>query len=118
MTHNAADMAVVLCVGGVRIVERGLQDASGKIDVVHAGVVVGIDGGRADAPLSAVDGLSDLGELAVTLELNRTLGVAEGIPAHDGEFGVVAPVVGIADLIDRKSTRLNSSHLGISYAVF
>src|SRR5262245_64293139 len=30
----------------------------------------------------------------------------------------VLDVVGVARAIDRKSTRLNSSHLGISYAVF
>src|SRR5256885_3663104 len=32
--------------------------------------------------------------------------------------GVVVPVVVRRELIDRKSTRLNSSHLVISYAVF
>src|ERR1039458_10731385 len=32
--------------------------------------------------------------------------------------GVVTPVAGGEANIDRKSTRLNSSHLGISYAVF
>src|SRR5438045_7118972 len=31
---------------------------------------------------------------------------------------LVADGAGIVDLLDRKSTRLNSSHLGISYAVF
>src|SRR5437899_8587845 len=36
-----------------------------------------------------------------------------GLPA-----GAVADIVDRRRLLDRKSTRLNSSHLGISYAVF
>src|SRR5262245_65123647 len=37
--------------------------------------------------------------------------------AHDAQG--CSPALGeVADQIDRKSTRLNSSHLGISYAVF
>src|SRR5256885_7637405 len=33
-------------------------------------------------------------------------------------IGVIKQHVDLADLVDRKSTRLNSSHLVISYAVF
>src|SRR5262245_63766940 len=45
------------------------------------------------------------------------------VPIRDSRFGsdrVVTPYVGynFELLTDRKSTRLNSSHLGISYAVF
>src|SRR5258705_7758932 len=36
-------------------------------------------------------------------------------PAKDG---ITVPEPQVYDLVDRKSTRLNSSHLGISYAVF
>src|SRR5947199_5584746 len=52
-------------------------------------------------------------------------GVCEGdLPAAGGRgYGLVVRrpgdfVAGFGDLGDRKSTRLNSSHLGISYAVF
>src|SRR2546430_2869083 len=40
--------------------------------------------------------------------------------AHYAERGIVkrVPGVGVVDEIDRKSTRLNSSHSQISYAVF
>src|SRR3712207_8862532 len=41
---------------------------------------------------------------------------------HGGEdrmvLGSVRAVIGIASVVDRKSTRLNSSHANISYAVF
>src|ERR1035441_7843010 len=44
-------------------------------------------------------------------------------PRHDRRIGLQWPQTGVApvhseQVIDRKSTRLNSSHLGISYAVF
>src|SRR5690554_7790341 len=41
-------------------------------------------------------------------------------PAHDPAQHVAAPLVGREDPVrqDRKSTRLNSSHVRISYAVF
>src|SRR5258705_8158748 len=42
--------------------------------------------------------------------------VAEGV-GGDGVFQQLG-VDGLEQAIDRKSTRLNSSHLGISYAVF
>src|SRR5256885_5876685 len=43
----------------------------------------------------------------------RTLGTA-----RTGAYFSVAPLFGVALSLDRKSTRLNSSHLVISYAVF
>src|SRR5690625_5326286 len=35
-----------------------------------------------------------------------------------GKFGEDGRIQGLLDMIDRKSTRLNSSHVAISYAVF
>src|ERR1035438_8154798 len=49
-----------------------------------------------------------VGELDVELAIAAVLGIVEGSVAD----GVLAAH------LDRKSTRLNSSHLGISYAVF
>src|SRR3712207_7191989 len=40
------------------------------------------------------------------------------IPAHKHQAGAEMHYVIEGDLIDRKSTRLNSSHANISYAVF
>src|SRR5258705_9355514 len=43
----------------------------------------------------------------------------ERVPGSGGALRAGAPRLdGILDVRDRKSTRLNSSHLGISYAVF
>src|SRR3712207_7243588 len=43
-----------------------------------------------------------------------------GVPADEGEVGEVVPpdLVQARHQLDRKSTRLNSSHANISYAVF
>src|SRR5256885_13288108 len=49
-------------------------------------------------------------------QLHRAGGVDEGIVGR-GVGGVVA-AAGVDHVLDRKSTRLNSSHLVISYAVF
>src|SRR5690606_41465725 len=62
------------------------------------------------------DDAHDLGERGVGLE---AVGVVEGVGDHDqlvglGQFGEGFE----ACLQDRKSTRLNSSHVKISYAVF
>src|SRR5262245_63989443 len=48
-----------------------------------------------------------------SIELDRVLGIAA-----QTSFRAVAVLPAILLLVDRKSTRLNSSHLGISYAVF
>src|SRR5205814_10398142 len=52
-------------------------------------------------------------ELAGGDALFPVVGIRVGL---DGQFAV-EPVLDLA-VLDRKSTRLNSSHLGISYAVF
>src|SRR5215813_14819752 len=49
-----------------------------------------------------------------TLSLHDALPIAGGTPADDGCPNVNAP----DPALDRKSTRLNSSHVRISYAVF
>src|ERR1035438_7115348 len=50
-----------------------------------------------------------------TVGLTKTVDV-EGNHVRCQVIGSVEPLLGV--LVDRKSTRLNSSHLGISYAVF
>src|SRR5207253_10716413 len=64
-------------------------------------IVISVDRLRCHIPLFAVDGFSELGDIAVVLEDRRTYDVTEQIIRRD-----------------RKSTRLNSSHVAISYAVF
>jgi len=61
-----------------------LQDSGGEVDVVHAVVVVGVDGGWGHLPLGVVDGLADFVELAVVLE---------GLGAHLVSGGVGGAMV-------------------------
>src|SRR5207302_6674662 len=50
---------------------------------------------------------------------NKATGVALTTPANEaGEYQVLALIPGTYSVKDRKSTRLNSSHVKISYAVF
>src|SRR5690554_7175925 len=84
---------------------------------VFAGRGIGLEGtGRRDVvggdripeqsqDVGILDVINGLGLLAHALEERRMLDVG----------GLVAPLVHLAD---RKSTRLNSSHVRISYAVF
>ncbi len=99
MADDAADMAVVHREIGLLVVKRGLQNAGRKVNVVHAGVVIGVDGGRGHAPLEAVDRLADLVQLAVTFKRVGALLIAKGIRGGDGERRVVAPVLRVADLV-------------------
>src|SRR5256885_12134437 len=50
--------------------------------------------------------------------LFRSHPVPRGRGLHDDDGGAGVPVRGLRRRLDRKSTRLNSSHLVISYAVF
>src|SRR5205814_3878205 len=66
--------------------------------------VVGIHCRWCHTEFSAIEWLAYLRKLTIHLKRIRALHVSKEIAAHD--------------IQDRKSTRLNSSHLGISYAVF
>src|SRR5438045_7314783 len=76
---------------------------------VDTGIAIPLPGDD-DAPLP-------LTETHATTEPRRAL--SDEVP-EDGELNldVWAPTLALDARTDRKSTRLNSSHLGISYAVF
>src|SRR3712207_7912430 len=60
-------------------------------------------------------------QAGVICELEVDGGDADLVVPDGGEVGAVLVVVAggvAADVVDRKSTRLNSSHANISYAVF
>ena len=98
VADHRADAAVVDRVVGFEVEERGLEDRGREDDLVHPGVVVGVDRLRGHAPLVAVDRLAELGEVAVDLERGRAADVAHEVVAADLELRVVAPLVGVADL--------------------
>src|SRR3712207_8999715 len=63
-----------------------------------------------------------LGLLASVIGLGLGLGIAKGMLALFSAMGTDLPeaatVVAVRTIVDRKSTRLNSSHANITYAVF
>src|ERR1039458_7315061 len=79
---------------------------------------------RAVVPLtagSATDVLARVVLSQVSKQIGQTI-IIENRPGAAGTIGTAAVAKSEPDgytiLVDRKSTRLNSSHLGISYAVF
>ena len=50
-------------------------------------------------PHSPIDRLADLRQLAVEFEFSRALDVAHFVAAHDFQLAVVAPLVGIPNLV-------------------
>ncbi len=98
MADDRPDAAVVGGVVGLGVEERRLQDRRGKDDLVHSGVVVGVDGLRRHEPLVAVDGTAELGQIALVLQRVAALVVAVQVVTGDDERRVVAPLRGVADL--------------------
>ena len=99
MANRATGVAVVGRVVQFGVVKRRLQHARGKVDVVHLRIVVGIDRGRRDVPLSVIDGLSNLVELPPRLKYDRVADIAREIGWSDFHRAVIAPMVGIADFV-------------------
>src|SRR5699024_11662851 len=104
----------------------GEEGELARLAALYAGLVV-------DHPVTAVDGLA--GDPVVARAPARggdtevgvgVLDPGELVPddhivtagGHIGTDGQVRLYGGVLDLLDRKSTRLNSSHVSISYAVF
>ena len=50
-------------------------------------------------PFLLIHRLADLGELAIVFKFISPRGIAQGIAAHYFQLGVVAPFIGIADLV-------------------
>src|SRR5688572_31403519 len=85
----------------------GVEEATALARTLREGfydALVGIGGGRT----------LDLAKYAASLSGLPMVAVATSL-AHDG---LASPVASLEDHGDRKSTRLNSSHSQISYAVF
>src|SRR5947208_15201571 len=74
-------VAVVNGIVHLQVIERRLQNAGGKIDVVHLRIVISVDRRRGHAPLAPVNRLADLGNLPVRLKFCPAKQIAEGIAA-------------------------------------
>src|SRR5690606_41499967 len=81
------------------------------------------DGGDGFSCLRAIraTGLRHIGATAAALPANCSRGGADQIDSREAVLDVIGDTdhdAGLAVFRDRKSTRLNSSHVKISYAVF
>ena len=76
-----------------------LEHAGREVDVIHLRVVIGVHRGRAHIPLAAIDGLADFCQLAIEFEAPCTLEVAQIVPPNKLQFAVIAPFVGVSDLV-------------------
>src|SRR5437773_2868442 len=73
------------------------------------------------AALKAAPDLVAIGAFCIgTDQVDLAAAAAAGVPVFNAPFSNTRSVVelAVAEIIDRKSTRLNSSHITISYAVF
>jgi len=82
VTDGSTRVAVVGRVIHLRIVKRGLQYACGEIDVVHARVVIGVNGRRRHRPFAAINWFAYFIQPAPGLELRRPFDVAGEIVAR------------------------------------
>src|SRR5690625_6784078 len=71
---------------------------------------------KAYGPALAALGAADPRIVALDGEVSNSTGVADFIEAHPDRFFEM--FIAEQQMVDRKSTRLNSSHVAISYAVF
>src|SRR5208282_615346 len=83
----------------VLVKERRLQNAGGKDDFVVGATVVGVDRRRRHAPFLAVERFTDLGDFALGFEFVGPQKISQQVSAYDGQRTVVAPHLGIANLV-------------------
>src|SRR5579864_5143044 len=96
--HYAGGAEVDAVIHGL-VKERGLQNSSGKHDLVIRTVVVGVHRRRSHAPLFPIDWLADLSNVPARFELICTKEIAHQIALLNRQLAVIAPDVWISDLI-------------------
>ena len=99
MADGAAGVAVIGSVIALRVEERWLQNPRREINVVHLRIVVSVDRGRRHPPLAAINWLANFGKLTSILEMRPTIAVPGIVASLNLQLGVVAPFVGIANLV-------------------
>ena len=99
MSDGAAGVAIVRRRIRGRIERRRLQHSRRKVNVIHLRVVIRIHRGRSHSPLAPVQRFADFSQFPVEFKLPSPLHVAQFISAHDFQLAVVAPFVGVANLV-------------------
>src|SRR5437899_10136771 len=83
----------------------------------HTIVVYGCVMGPPTLDLAFNSARALIGAMSSALHVRRVISRNQSVATYTTPWGAQSDLVS-ADWLDRKSTRLNSSHLGISYAVF
>src|SRR5208283_146159 len=99
MADRPAGIPVIWRRTQFRIEERGLQHASGEINVVHLRIVLRIYCRRTHAPLSTVHWLANFVDAPLVFELAGAFYVSCKIISLDFQRAVIAPFIRIADLV-------------------
>src|SRR5580658_11179100 len=86
--------SVVHGIDGIHIKSGRLKNAGGKDDLVPAGVVVGIRGGRRHSPATAINRLSDRLKVVFHNETPRRKIVLEKCISANINLAVVFPLIG------------------------
>ena len=113
VADHPADAAIVDRCIAVRVEEGRLQDGGREDDLVIGRVVVGVDRLRGHPPLGLVDRLVQTRQVVVPFEQAATLGVADQVVGADVQTGIVAPLLGIADLDGEFAQLLLRRRLGL-----
>ena len=100
VSDDDADAAKVYGVICIWIEERRLQNAGREVDRVLQRAVIRIHGRRCHAPFHPIARFADLIHVVMRRKFAGTKCVAGVVAAFDDERGVVAPFVGIADLVE------------------
>src|SRR5271165_5055474 len=97
VANHGTHAPIVHGVVSVGVVEGWLKNTGRKDNLIESWIVVGVDGRWRHAPLTAIDGLADLGELPRFLKLASALDVSEVAGPLDPVARIVAPLVGVPD---------------------
>ena len=85
MTNDRYDSTVINGIICMHVKEGRLKYSRRKHDLVHVGLVIGVDGRRRHTPIRAIDRLADLVKVARRFELCRAHRIQNKRPAIDGQ---------------------------------
>jgi hypothetical protein len=83
VADGAAGVAIIRSIVHLGIVEGGLQNAGGKVNIVHLRIVISIHRWRCHTPFAAIQRLANLSQFAPRLKHGGAVYVAHKIVALD-----------------------------------